>query len=122
MNNSKKYGAIFLKVLLTFSLIFPYCCHAQKYEHTSHQDKVTVASSQNQHHAGECSCGHELAQDFQKAKKVYNAPSLSQLSIGTFNSSFSLSKRISFLSVFKKNGFKDLQKPSLHLLNSVFLN
>lgn len=122
MNNSKKYGAIFLKVLLAFSLIFPYCCHAQKSEHTSHQDKVTVASSHSQHHAGECNCGHELAQDFQKAKKIYSAPSLNQLSINTFTSPTSLLKGRSLVSVFKKNGFKDLQKPPLHLLNSVFLN
>lgn len=122
MDIRKTYWIAALSLLLSFSLVLPYCCHTDISEWSSHHQQSHASDSQ-QSDDEQCNCGHELAKDFQKTNKVVSSPTqlLSSGVIVEDQGIFAIN--IDFLS------FANVQPsilsdsgPPIHLLNSVFLN
>lgn len=120
MFTSKKYWIVSLSVVLCFSLVLPLCAHAEMQRMTTHQNHGQEHAAHN--HDVDCTCGHQLAEAFQKVeKKPLNKLNLSIALVFTDGISlpadpFALSKSFNLPAVFDDTG------PPIHLLNCVFLN
>ena len=116
---------ISLSVILALTLALPVCCHADSMTSGhSHQSEMMVESSGHTHSsAHHCECGHDLAKDYQKTKKLANsqpqffAPifTLVDQSSSLLSSDFLVKPKIQ-LRLLRDSG------PPIYLLVSVFLN
>lgn len=123
MKIRKTYLAAFLSVVLSFSLALPYCCHADIPEASTQTQVMISQAHQNHHHSGsDCKCGHELANDYQKNKKTASWSILTVDLTGEFANYIFIRRDYSPISTLENIDFRELYSPSLHLLNSVFLN
>ena len=125
MNIRNKNWIVSLALLLSFSLVFPFCCHADISELFSHHQDSSIHAEQTPHQdASDCSCGHELRKDFQKNKKVAAGQQilLPLVKLPT-EDAITLHPDQSVLpfSVVQPGILADAAPP-LHVLNSVFLN
>lgn len=126
MGIRSKNWIIALSVLLSFSLLLPFCCHTDVTWLFGHQQEMQSHAdhSQQPDSMPECNCGHELTKDYQKTKKSMGNPGLiSGAAIVLVEQSIpALSKNNALTPILIPPGLLDDSGPPVHLLISVFLN
>jgi|SRR5690625_52697 len=128
MNTRKPYWIVSLSVLLSLSLILPYCCHADISELFSHHQEMPAYAMHGQHSdsgtdGAQCDCGHEFVKDYQKTKKIANSQTLSFSPAVASQDLLLVSPSGDFVSIPKvQPGILSNSGPPIHLLNSVFLD
>ena len=120
MNIRSTYRVVSLSLILAFSLLFPYCVHADTMASPAH----SKASSATDGHLPDCQCGHELVKEYQKNKEATPGHSLPffPADILTDEVRFSNPANYSSRRYDGSSGIWNKSAPSIHLLNSVFLH
>jgi len=128
MNIRNTYWIVSLSVVLSLSMVLPYCCHADISELFSHHQEMPAHAMHGQHSdsgtdGAQCDCGHEFVKDFQKTKKVVSSLTLPPSLAGLPLEGISFPVNSHFLSIrVIQPGILSDSGPPIHLLNGVFLN
>ena len=128
MDNRKTYWILSLSVLLSLSLILPYCWHSDISEVFFHQKEMAAHSMHGEHSnaddTGSCDCGHEFVKDFQKTKKVVTGSNTRLLLTGISTQKFTIQffDQLALHLKVVQPGILIDTGPPIHVLNSVFLN
>jgi hypothetical protein len=126
MNIRNTYWIVSLSFLLSLSLALPVCCHADMSELFSHHQETSAHAAHGQQSDSDtqsCDCGHEFVKDYQKTKKAgsQRAP-LSSPVVPSKDNVIPVYPNTEFTYIAFQQGVLSDSGPSLHLLNSVFLN
>lgn len=123
MESRTKHFFVILGLVVSISLILPWCCHAMSGSSVTTPDQGVSQSAATPHLLAGCTCGHQLKQDYISAANKYS-PSLQGPSSPFLLRRFSLpsgSELQSSLLASVVMG-EHASQVSLHILYSVFLN